>query len=195
MVAQRIRRCGRASCIRHGIPEWGRESRGERVGEYSRPHVSVGSTVIEDRRSTGTPDRGCDMRTLEGCRTQSRYRTAGTVAALALCVLGVAGCDRTSGGSESPTSSVTETVPGTLPEPAPQTAETTGWSEATSYLETTPYETTPYVVPTHSYGPRPTPITTTPAPTTTQLPTTTSDPSVGGPGSVVPPEDVPVPDE
>lgn len=148
----------------------------------------------DESKNCRSSSRGCEMRALEGFNTRSRYRTAGAVVALVFCVVGVAGCDRTSGGSGSPTSSVTGSVPRPSSEPEAPTVHPTTWSEITTYIEPTPY-----VVPTRTYGSKPTPGVTTPAPTTTQLPTLPESsvvPPTGGTGDDVPPdEDVPVPDE
>ena len=123
------------------------------------------------------------MCTPEGFNTRARCRAAGAVAALALCVVGVAGCDRTSGGSGSPTSSVTGRVPRPSSESVLPTIETTTWSATTSYT-----------VPTRNPGPRPTTTDTPPGPTTTIEPTVPTTTDVTG-DDVPPDEDVPVPDE
>ena len=146
----------------------------------------------DESKNCRSSSRGCEMRALEGFNTRSRCRMAGAVAALALCVVGVAGCDRTSGGSGSPTSSMTESVPRTLPESELPTVETTAGLEATSYMETTPY-----LVPTRSVGSQPTPDVTPPAPSfSAPTPPPTFEPTIDVTGDGVPPdEDVPVPDE
>lgn len=128
----------------------GRASCGERVVEYSCRDVSVGSTVNADRRIAGAPNRGCEMRTLEGFRTTSRFRTALASAALVLCAAGTAGCDRTTEESRIPASSVTRGPVPTLSESVSTTVEATGWFEATS-----PIGATPYVVPERSVGSEP----------------------------------------